>query len=272
MNREDVQLGDVQETLLIPLYGRARDAKARKPILGDATSVELVAQIDYDFTKFTGPSLAGSVLRTAMFDAWVREFLDQHPAGTVIELGAGLNNRSSRLDNGTAHWFDLDLPDTMALRRKFFDDSERTTMIAGSVLDTDWFEQVAATGGPYFFVSEAVLLYLGEAEVRTVIEQIAAGFPGHRMSFDTGGRAMMNNQDRNAVFKALPARMTWICDDPHDLEAWGLRLLDSRTFATPQPGLADNWPWRYKYGMPIMARLVPPVIKSYKLNLFDLPG
>ncbi|MFF2224315.1 hypothetical protein ACFVV7_13470 [Streptomyces globisporus] len=35
MAKESVRLGTVQETLLIPLYGRALDAKARRPILRD---------------------------------------------------------------------------------------------------------------------------------------------------------------------------------------------------------------------------------------------
>ncbi len=268
--KEAIRLGTVQETLLIPLYGRALDAGTRRPVLGDAKAVELVDRIDYDFAKFRGPALSGSVLRTAIFDGWVRRFLNEHPDGTVIELGAGLNTRSNRLDNGRAHWFDLDLPDTTELRRAFFDDTDRITTIAGSVLDTDWFDKVAATGGPYFFVSEAVLLYLEQEQVRTVVRQLAERFPGSRLAFDTGGRTMMNNQDRNPVFQALSARMQWICDDPAELGAWGLTLLDSRTFATPQPEIGRHWPWRYRFGMPLLARVVPPLIGAYKLNLFTL--
>ena len=37
----------------------------------------------------------------------------------MVELGTGLNTRFERTDNGTAHWIDLDLPDTIALRRQF---------------------------------------------------------------------------------------------------------------------------------------------------------
>ncbi|MFF6883620.1 class I SAM-dependent methyltransferase [Streptomyces sp. NPDC012421] len=96
------------------------------------------------------PSLGGSVLRRAVFDGWVRRFLAEHPDGTVVELGAGLDTRSRRPDNGRARWFDLDLPDTAELRLRFLPDSERTETVAASVLDTDWFERVAATGGPYF--------------------------------------------------------------------------------------------------------------------------
>lgn len=79
--RQPLQIGEVQETLLIPLYGRAVESRKRKPLLRDDKAIEMVAAIDYDFTKFDGArSLFGAVLRTAMYDEWIREFLAEHPS------------------------------------------------------------------------------------------------------------------------------------------------------------------------------------------------
>jgi O-methyltransferase involved in polyketide biosynthesis len=263
---ESVSLGEIQETLLIPLYGRARDAAARVPVLHDHRAVELVAGIDYDFAKFRGPSLAGSVLRASIFDEYVRAFLRAHPDGTVVDMGCGLSTRFDRLDNGRLHWFDLDVPDTMALRRRFFDDADRYTMIAASLFDTDWHATVLARRAPVFLLSEAVLLYFEADRVHAALRGLAAAFPGTGLAFDTGGSAMMTTQDRNPVFKAVPARMKWTCDDPVTLERHGLRLEQSRTFATPQPAVARTWPARYRYGLKAFG-WTPPVT-TYKLNLF----
>lgn len=272
MGKVKPELGEVQETLLIPLYGRARDAARRHPVLGDVRARELVDSIDYDFRRFRGGSLPGSVLRTAIFDGWVRRFLDEHPAGTVIEIGTGLNTRFERVDNGRARWFELDLPDAIELRRRYFTDTDRRTMLAGSVLDTGWFDTVAAAGGPYLFVAEAVLLYFPEDQVRGVIDNLAERFPDALIALDTGGTTMMSNQDRNGAMKAVSARMKWVCDDPRQLDEWGLHLLDSRTFATPQPEVGKTWPARYRYGMPLLARIAPGVVNTYRLNLFRLGG
>jgi NADPH-dependent ferric siderophore reductase len=68
-----------------------------------------------------------------------------HPAGTVVEVGAGLNTRFERLDNGTIHWVDLDLPDTMDLRRTFFSETDRRRMVAASVADDSWCQTVLAS-------------------------------------------------------------------------------------------------------------------------------
>lgn len=264
-----ISLGEVQETLLIPLYGRAQDAGRTDSILRDQKAIELVAAIDYDFTKFRGPSLAGSVLRASIFDEYVRDFLAEHPDGTVVDLGCGLSTRFDRLDNGTLRWFDLDLPDTMALRRRFFTDSDRYTMLEGSILKADWFDRVRERGGPIFLLTEAVLLYFPDDTVRATLRKIATAFPSSRVALDTGGKAMMRTQDRNPVFRAVPARMKWICDDPATLADCGLRVLDSRTFASPQPAVAASWPRKYRVGMKLMRAVFPPPVTTYKLNLFE---
>ena len=239
-------------------------------MLNDRRAVELVDGIDYDFSGFKGPSLSGSVLRSAIFDGWVRQFLREHPAGTVVDIGTGLNTRFDRLDNGSVRWFDVDLPDTIALRRRFFTDRDRCTMVSGSVLETDWFDTVAEAPAPYLFVIEAVLVYFTEDQARTVVTQLAERFPGALLAFDTGGAVMMRNQERNGSMKAVTARMQWVCEEPKRLESWGMQLLDSRTFATPQPEVGRGWPARYRYGLPALARIAGPAVNSYKLNLFRL--
>ncbi|MGC5534059.1 class I SAM-dependent methyltransferase [Streptomyces sp. SR-10] len=133
MDREKPHLGRVQETRLIPLYARAVENRKEHALLRDTRAEEIVAAIDYDFGRFDElPSLTGSLLRTRLFDRWVAKFLSAHPGGTVVELGTGLNTRYERVDNGSARWFELDLPDVIGLREKFLTDSPRRTMIAAS--------------------------------------------------------------------------------------------------------------------------------------------
>lgn len=114
------ELGAVQETLLIPLLGRAEETR-RGGLINDPKSLEIVEALDYDFSKWRGiRSLVGASIRARLFDEEVRLFLEAHPGGTVVEIGAGLNTRYERLDNGQAQWIEIDLPDSMALRSGFW--------------------------------------------------------------------------------------------------------------------------------------------------------
>ena len=49
-----VDLGHVQRTLLLPLWGRAVETQKKKPLLVDRTAVEIIDKIDYDFSAITG--------------------------------------------------------------------------------------------------------------------------------------------------------------------------------------------------------------------------
>jgi len=44
-----IDLGAVQETLVIPLWARAKDAEKNDPIVNDIYARDIIARIDYDF-------------------------------------------------------------------------------------------------------------------------------------------------------------------------------------------------------------------------------
>jgi O-methyltransferase involved in polyketide biosynthesis len=192
-SRETASLGAVQQTLFIPLAARAQESRKKRPLLRDPKAAEIVASVDFDMAKY-GQGWGGgfvTVPRTAIFDIWVSDFLTAHPAGTVVEIGTGLNTRFERVDNGQVHWIDMDLPDTIELRRRFFADSIRRRMLAASALDEDWLATVQDSPGPYFFVADGVLTYLAQAP--QVIARIAGQFPGAFLAFDTYPSASWSN-------------------------------------------------------------------------------
>ena len=58
------------------------------------------------------------LLRMTKFDSQVHDFLMRNPQAAVVHIGCGLDTRFERVDNGQVEWFDLDIPDVMALREK----------------------------------------------------------------------------------------------------------------------------------------------------------
>jgi len=265
-DRRQAELGAVQQTLFITLAARARETERKRPALRDPKAVQMMRSIDFDEATYAR-GWAGfiTVVRTLIFDWWVRQFLADNPSGTVVELGTGLNTRFERTDNGAVHWIDLDLPDTIELRRRFFTDTERRQMIAASLLDEDWMAAVEQRGGPYFFVSEGVLVYLSEADVTRALARIAERFPGAMLAFDTYGRRAFGQQNKLAVRRGMSALWAWACDDPRSLERLGLRLLESATITRPPPGLRNQLPARYRYLLPLAD---PVFAKTLTLSRF----
>jgi len=254
-DRVMAELGTVQQTLFIPLAARARETGRRRPVLRDPKAAEILASVDFDKRKY-GRGWGGgvTVLRTAIFDSWVSDFLAEHPGGTVVEIGTGLNTRFDRIGAGLAHWIDLDLPDTIELRRKFFSDSGGRRMMAASVLEEDWLPAVRDSLGPYFFAAEGVLVYLEQAP--QVIARIAREFPGALIAFDTYSQRMLEQQHKAAARKNMEARWAWSCDDPRTLESLGLAVVRDAAVTRPPPELRRRLPRRYRYVLPLASRIV----------------
>jgi O-methyltransferase involved in polyketide biosynthesis len=263
-------LGAVQRTLFFPLLARAQETVRKRPLLRDLKAVELVHAIDFDAATYRQGFMGFAVvIRTVILDWWVRQFLAAHPDGTVVELGTGLNTRFERTDNGSVHWIDLDLPDTIELRRRFFSDNGRRRMLAASLLDEDWLAEAERLPGPYFFVSDGVLVYLPEDDVTGALSRIAARFPGALLAFDTYPRAALSAEHRMAAKRGI-APWQWACDDPRTLERLGLSLVESVTVSRPPAGVRAQLPARYR----ILLALADPVLgRGLRLSLFrSLPG
>jgi O-methyltransferase involved in polyketide biosynthesis len=262
------ELGAVQRTLFFPLLARARETQARRPLLRDPKAVELVRAIDFDADTYRSAMRSMVVIRTMILDEWVRQFLAAHPGGTVVELGTGLNTRFERTDNGSVHWVDLDLPDTIELRRRFFADTDRRQTLAASLLDEDWLPAVEELPRPYFFVSDGVLVYLREEEVTGALARIAARFPGSRLAFDTYPQAAFKWEHQLAVKRGIPL-WQWPCDDPRTLERLGLRLLESATPTRPPAAVRAVLPLRYRLLLSVAA---PLLRQGLTLSLFASDG
>ena len=159
---DSVELSGVEETLMIPLWGRAIATQGRG-LFHDPAAVDLVERLEYDFesklnqARTIMPMLA---VRAARFDEAVRHFIDTHPDGAVVELGCGLDTRWERCNGNRVDWFDLDMPAVIALRRRYFQDSERRKTLAAPLQDTAWRDLVGPKERPFLFVAEAVLYYL----------------------------------------------------------------------------------------------------------------
>jgi methyltransferase (TIGR00027 family) len=212
------------ETLFFPLYVRARDAGSKTPVLRDPKAVEILRRLELDTSIFESGAIPAQTMltRTLILDKAVKDSLKKR-SGVVINLGAGLDTRFYRLDNGKIRWYDLDTPEVIALRRKFLRESERVRFVATSVFDEDWTGMIAVqTGEPVLIVAEGLLMYHSEVEIQNLCGRIARHFPEAEMYFDVVHSRLAGKGNANGFL-------------------WGLDKADVIERLHPRVQLLEHW-------------------------------
>ncbi|GER79188.1 MAG: hypothetical protein DPW21_00340 [Anaerolineae bacterium] len=224
------ELQGVARTLFAPLSVRALESMRPDAILHDPLAVELFHALGDNRNLLMGMSNHDQffvAMRARQFDRFARSFLDRNPGGLVVDIGCGLDTRFDRLDNGQMTWLGLDLPEVIELRRGYLKDAERCQTLAHSMFDLTWLDVVAQMNKPVIFLAEGVFSYFTETEVKGVITALAASFPGAELVFEAYSSLTVNTHKRTStLLKETGTRADWAVDDPRQLEAWGLRLLD----------------------------------------------
>lgn len=257
-----VDLTGAPETMLATLYGRALDADAEHPILGDTYAKELMARLDYDWSKtgLTGRNAPSVAIRSAHFDRWTRQFLAAHQEATVLHLGCGLDSRAFRVRPGPeVEWYDVDYPEVIGLREQFYPPDASYRLISASVAETDWLSSISADR-PVLMVAEGLTMYLTEDSGLALLRRIVERFPSGELQFDLFNRLAIRTQKINTVVRRAGARLHWGVDGPSDIlrNVPGVRLLAAMSvFDDP---VFSRLPRRYR----VMARLMS-LVPSLKM-------
>ncbi|MEJ8280668.1 class I SAM-dependent methyltransferase [Pseudonocardia spirodelae] len=235
--RRRPRLQAIEATSLPAAHARARDARRRHPVVNDPVAAEVADGLDLGAAPGRADTLA-TLLRVAVLDEWVRDFARRHPDGTVVELGPGLGDRARRLGaEGPAHWVDVELPGVAELRRELL--AAPAHLVAGSALDEDWLELARDLPGPHLVVSDRVLTLLPEQGVQRIVFTAARMLPGAELVTDLLSRAAA---DRLASGPLREMAVDWTCEDPHELEPWGLRLTGHCDAGAPPAAVAARLP------------------------------
>ena len=217
-----LKLKGVQETMIIPLWARAVELKQPHPIIKDHKAVDIVRNLDYKFSKLDSEwaTQLSVVIRTEILDCAVEKFMAKHELGTVINLGCGLDTRYYRLENSEYLWYDIDLPDTIELRRNFFDETDNYHMIGKSVFDYSWFDEIT-DNRPILIIAEGLLMYFSENEVDELMIALAQKFPGSEMIIETVPNSLVKqSQKSNLIEKQydIQANFSWGINKGKDVE------------------------------------------------------
>lgn len=248
-----VELGSVQKTLLLPLWGRAVETGEKRALLVDEAAARIVATIEYDFStmarKISPITRLAWIARSLHIDHTIRQFVEQHSAATIVNLGCGLDTTFERVDNGKLRWYDLDLPDVIELRSRYIQQGARRGFIACSVLDDTWIERVEVVGS-VLFVAAGVLYYFSESQVKAIFTRLADKFPGGELVFDAcspRGVTLANKKVIRDGGMDDNAQLKWGLGRADEIHEWDPRI----TIVAEYPifrGMRSGLTFKEKYG------------------------
>lgn len=235
---EKTTLSGVPETMLQTVYARAKESRGRGAVR-DRKAEEIVDRLDYDFSladKDIAMS-SGVIARTIVLDRFVSGWLAENPGAVVVNIACGLDTRCYRMA-GYLHWYNLDLPETIAVREKLLPENGKISQIAMSAMD-DWGGMIRESGDALVII-EGLTMYLSEADVQRIFDVIARRFPRVTVLVEVMNPLVVRNFKEKSI-EGSHAKFTWGVRDGQALAALlpGFRLVEEHNLTE---GMAEFLP------------------------------
>ncbi len=230
----DTDTDGVPDTLYIPLAARIYCTELFPEYFSDKTSLAFKDRIPQSIIKGSSEyNMISSVARYYNTDAMERDFVRRNGESTIIHLGTGLETAYCRLNCLPAHFYDMDLPDVIELRRKLLPQQDNETLIPGDLFDISWADAVPKDR-PVMILILGVLMYFHEEEILDIISKMKTVFPGAELVFDattTKGLRYTNRYVKKTGNRSA-AMYFGVDDDEAFARKTGTELLECRPFFT----------------------------------------
>lgn len=227
--KQKIEKNTVQETLIIPLYSRKIAKEKFSDLIGDKMSDYIIDKIDYDFSdkeKFfnSAMGLYGALevaQREFDLECEIKEYLEKQEEASVANLGCGLSDLFSRVNNRKCKCYNLDFEDVIKTRNELLEKADNEFNIACDLNDYSWFEKIEKDKG-VIFVASGVFYYFKKEEVKNLFVKMSEYFNGGTLAFDT-----CNKRGLKMILKLLKTidikdvgSYFCISDNLNELKSW----------------------------------------------------
>jgi O-Methyltransferase involved in polyketide biosynthesis len=187
-----IEKNTVQETLIIPLYGRKVCSERFPNLFKDPEAERICSKLDYDFEnngkKMESTAGLFGALEVAQrqydISCEVKAYLKKYPYASVVNLGCGLDDTIHKCDNGTCKGYNIDMPDVIAIRNELLQKNDRKKNLAYDLNDYKWMDEIESDNGVILFAT-GVFYYFKTEDVKKLFCKMADHFPGGVLVFDS---------------------------------------------------------------------------------------
>lgn len=225
-------MNSVNKTLYIPLYGKSYVSKKRI-LLHDPKAEKIWAEEGFPLKgKSRSKWLAYYMgMRSAVFDRWLETRMEEDPDAVILHLGCGMDSRIDRVCPRGHRWFDVDFPEVIEERKRYYREDDSYRMISADIRQTDWLDQIPS--GNAVVILEGVSMYLQAGELLRTLSQICGHFEKVSLLVDCYTQfAAKASRVKNPI-RDVGVTQVYGMDDPRLLEKAGLRYICEHEM-TPQ--------------------------------------
>ncbi len=177
-------MNGVNKTLYIPLYGKAL-VSSKNIIILDKKAEEIWEKEGFELkgkskSKWLAYYMA---MRAAIYDEWLEKEIDSNPNAIVMHIGCGMDSRIERVSKQSKMWYDIDFPDVVEERRKYYTETDTYHMLAMDMRTDEWKKHIEA-GQDGIIVLEGVSMYFSPQELNGLLSNLAKHFNSVKILMD----------------------------------------------------------------------------------------
>ncbi len=256
MGKYVINRGSVQETLILPLYGKKFAHELYPDLFPSKESARIISKIDYHPIKMSklktkvGAIMAG----TRQFDLATvcKEYISRYPSASVVNMGCGLDTTFYQIDNGIVTCYNIDFEDVITIRKDLIPPKEREQNIACDIMDYSWFDSIdyKKENGVVFFGS-GLFYYFKKKDVKDLLINMAGRFPGGKIVFDATNAKGIKKMAKTWL---SPAQMSEVglyfsLEDKKEIEEWS----DKFASVVQKSYMSGYRPLQKRYGIIVNA-------------------
>lgn len=169
-------MNSVNKTLYIPLYGKAFVSK-KGIILKDKKAEEIWENEKFPLKgKSKSKWLAYYMgMRSAVFDQWLIDQLNEHSDCIILHLGCGLDSRIERVGAAFEQWYDVDFKAVIDERKRYYRETDSYHMLSANIKDGT-FVQALPKAERAIVVLEGISMYITNEELKQMLAGLNESF------------------------------------------------------------------------------------------------
>ena len=215
----------ISRTLYIQLYGKAKVSRMGI-ILNDKSAEEIWEKNPVSLGKRSKSKwLAYFIaMRARQFDDWAKMQLADHPDAIVLHIGCGLDSRIKRINGYDYPWYDIDFPDVITERCRFFAESRNYKMRSGDASSLEWLSGINFDGTAVI-IMEGVSMYLAPDTLKGLFAAVAHHFSGIHLLMDVYTKLGVQMSKIKNPIKEVGAAQIYGMDIPDIFDTYGFNYI-----------------------------------------------